>query len=203
MGDLGHLRGREEPLHNQVGRGGWEEGSKSGGRMGLVLLRGGWGRGGVPTPRGAHSPLRDQRGQGDTFGGSEGNVASISPTCSGPSKPAGVPGLNLHPLGPPPVTHVLGAWEGGGSRSRGEREPVPQGAAGGGEGFPCSEGPTHGEGISGDGERTLGDQGIRGECSQHFPDLLGPRQACWVPGLNLHPPGPPPATLSLGPAAPA
>ena len=34
-------------------------------------LGGSWGRGGLPTPRGAHSPLGDQQGQEETFGGSE------------------------------------------------------------------------------------------------------------------------------------
>ena len=58
------------------------------------------------------------------------------------------------------------------------------GVAGGGEGFPWSEGPTQGDGMSGDGERPLGNWGIRGKCSQHLPNLLRPQQVCWGPRLE-------------------
>ena len=42
--------------------------------------------------------------------------------------------------------------------------------------------PTHGDELSGDGERPLWDWGIRGVCAQHFPHPLGPQQACWGHG---------------------
>ena len=94
---------------------------------------------------------------------------------------------------------------------------TPEGWMGEG-GFLCLEGPTHGEGISRDRERPLGDWRIGRECSQHFPCPLGPRGGCWGPGPKPlpseapsgcaepkpcpHPPGPFPAALvlSLGPA---
>lgn len=90
--------------------GGKEGGKKSGGRMGPAPLRGGWGRGVVPRLGVAHWRwvAGDQRGQRETFKGwgSEGNVARASPNCSGPSKPAGVLGLN--PL--TPVGLLLASW---------------------------------------------------------------------------------------------
>ena len=46
-------------------------GRRSGGQTGLVPLRGGWGRGRVPTPGGAHSQREDQQVQGETLKGSE------------------------------------------------------------------------------------------------------------------------------------
>ena len=64
-----HLRGRED----QPGRM-WEEGGgrRSGGEMGPVSLRGGWGRGGVtmfkmgpPKVRGLAGRGRDPQGMGD------------------------------------------------------------------------------------------------------------------------------------------
>lgn len=42
--------------------------------------------------------------------GLEGNAANVSPTSLGLGKPAGVPGLNLHPLELFPAEQVPGAW---------------------------------------------------------------------------------------------
>ena len=47
------------------------EGRRSGGGTGPAPLRGGWERGGVPTPGGAHSQQQDQQGWGENLGGSE------------------------------------------------------------------------------------------------------------------------------------
>ena len=83
-------------------------------------------------------------------------------------------------------------WVGHGGEGRREKGKVEVGweqhpwrVAGGGEGFPCLEGPTHGEGISGDGERPLGDPGIWGEHGQHLPFPLRPQWVCW--GLRPEP----------------
>ena len=48
------------------------------------------------------------------------------------------------------VGHGRGAERGGEVEAGWDR--CPRGAAGGKEGFPCPEGPTHGEGSNGDGE---------------------------------------------------
>ena len=57
VGDL-NTEGWEEPPSDQIGRGGERGGRRSGGWTGQAPLRGGWGRGGAPTP-------------GGTLGGSE------------------------------------------------------------------------------------------------------------------------------------
>ena len=69
MGDLGHIKGREESLDDPVGHGG--EGGRGGkvGGMGPAPLRGGWGKGEFPMIRGAHPRCGDQQGWGETFGG--------------------------------------------------------------------------------------------------------------------------------------
>ena len=68
MGDHGHLRGVEETLSDQVGCGGQVVGRRSGGRMGLVHLRGGWQREGFPTPGGVLPQLGNQWGWGRPLG---------------------------------------------------------------------------------------------------------------------------------------
>ena len=62
---------------------------------------------------------------------------------------------------------------------------TPDRGAPGEEIFPHSEGPTHSEGISGDGEGLLRDHGIRGESGQDLPCVLGPQRACWAQGLGV------------------
>ena len=74
--------------------------------MGLAFLRGGWGRGIIPTPRGERGKRLEGRG-------SEGSIASISPAHLGSREPAEIPGWILCPLRPPPTPKVLRQWEGG------------------------------------------------------------------------------------------
>lgn len=74
----------------------------------------------------------------------------------------------------------------------------PWGGDGGVESFPCSERPTHGEGISRDGEGPLEDWGIGGECGHHLPCLFGPWQTCCAPRPELPPLRPPPVSQVPG-----
>ena len=69
-------------------------------------LRGGWGRGKDPTPRGGSGgPLGRQRIKREH--------GQISPAHLGPREPAEIPGLILCPPRPPPAAQVLREWEGG------------------------------------------------------------------------------------------
>ena len=102
--------------------GGKDEGRKRGGGMGLAPLMGGWGRKGVRMIGGAHPLSRDQQRWGETLeglGGSEGNVASISPNNSSPREPAGVLGLKLSPSGTPLAKQEREHGKEGGGRKRG------------------------------------------------------------------------------------
>lgn len=112
MGDLIHLRGWEDSLHDWVGHGQDRVQSKCRDRKGTEPLRGSWGRRGVPTLRGAHSQRGNQQGWGEIFGGLEGNAASTFTACSGPSETPWVQGMKLHPLGPPTAVWALRMWEG-------------------------------------------------------------------------------------------
>ena len=78
--------------------GGREGGAKvKAGPTGLAPLRGSWGRGGFPKPRGAHSQQGNQQGWGETF-----EVLEVQRRMGKTFPPsAGVPGLNLRPLRPP------------------------------------------------------------------------------------------------------
>ena len=69
--------------------------------------------------RGSTGTGRDPRG----IGGSEGNMASVSPAHSGPEEPAEVPGLILHTQRPPPAARVLREWEGRGGGGKVEARP--------------------------------------------------------------------------------
>ena len=66
--------------------------------MGPAPLRGGWGKGGVPMLRGAHSQWGDQQGWGETFLGL-GDQRGMRPASPLPAQALvsllGVPGLNL------------------------------------------------------------------------------------------------------------
>ena len=99
VGDLGHLRAREESTCDQVGHGREGEGEEKLRWDGTGAPEGSWGRGEVPTLGGVHSVRGSARMEKDLWGigGSEGNLASISPACSGPHKPAGALGLNTKP----------------------------------------------------------------------------------------------------------
>ena len=66
------------------------------------------------TGRGSMGMGRDPQG----IRGLEGNMASVSPTHSGPREAAEFPGLILHPPRPPPSAWVLGVWEGGGEEKK-------------------------------------------------------------------------------------
>lgn len=67
-------------------------------------LRGGWEKGGFST----HGEGISRDGVRALWEpGIERNKASISPTCSGPGKPARDLGLNLGPLGPPLAVWIL------------------------------------------------------------------------------------------------
>ena len=69
----------------------------------------GWGKGEVPMLRGAHTWRGDQQGWGETFGGSEGNTASIFPIGSGPwgPKPKPSPPGCAKPRPCPPIPQGL------------------------------------------------------------------------------------------------
>ena len=90
------------------GVGGREGGAKIKYRpTGPAPLRGGWGRGGVPTPSGTHPWLGVQWGWGRPLagghGGTEGNAASTCPVHLGTREPVGLPGLILCPQSLPPT----------------------------------------------------------------------------------------------------
>ena len=69
-------------------------------------LRGGWGRGGIPCPKGEiGGPLEGQRIKREH--------AQVSPALLGLWEPAEIPGLILCPPRPPPGMRVLREWEGG------------------------------------------------------------------------------------------
>ena len=110
----------------------------------------------------------------------------------GPWTPKGMGGIPKQP-------GKMWGW----GRRRGDRMGLaPQGMAGGGEGFPRSEGPTHRAGISGDGRDLQGIGGSEGKEASISPACSIPSKPTRVPGLNLSPPGPPPSVLSLSPAPP-
>ena len=99
---------RPPPAMGPEGAGGREGGAKVKARpMGPAPLRGGWGRGGVPTDRGTHPRLGVQWGWGRPLvgvrGGTEGNVASTFPVHLGTREPVGLPGLILCPQSLPPA----------------------------------------------------------------------------------------------------
>ena len=78
--------------------------------------------------------------------------------------------------------------------------PAPLRGDGGGEMFPCSEVPTHGDGTVGT-KRDL--QGIGGSGGEHFsPACSGPSKPAGVPGLNPHPPEAPSGCAGPGPELP-
>ena len=92
-----------------VGRGAWGKcRGRSGGGMGLVPLKGGWGKGreGIPQPKGViggpsgEQRIKRERGQ-------------VSPAHLGPREPAEILGLILCPPRPPPAMGVLREGEGG------------------------------------------------------------------------------------------
>ena len=158
MGRLRHLNGQCKSLQEQAGCGG-KVGRKSGGGTGPPPMRHGWGRGRVPMIRRGHSQCGSQWGQEETFRESDGNVASISPTYLGPGEPAGARSLTTVLWGAPLAVGTMEAWEwgNGGGKVDTRWNWHPWRVLGEGEGFPCSEGPIHGAGISRDGEKPLGD----------------------------------------------
>ena len=85
------------------GVGGREGGAKvKAGLTGLAPRRGGWGKGGVPTPSGTQLVVqlgqgRPQGGHGRGCGGMEGNLASAFPVHLGTGEPLRLPGLILCP----------------------------------------------------------------------------------------------------------
>lgn len=66
------------------------------------------------------------------------------------------------------------------------------------EGFSHLEGPTHHEGINGEGARPKGDRRIGREYGQHFPHPPGPRRHTEVQGQFFPLPRPPVAMWDLG-----
>ena len=74
--------------------------------MGLVPLRGGWGRERHPMPKGVNGePLGGQRIKRER--------GQVSTAHLGPQEPAEILGLILCPPMPPPAAQVLREWEGG------------------------------------------------------------------------------------------
>ena len=74
--------------------------------MGLVLLRGGWGREGIPHLKGeTGGPLGGQRIKREH--------GQVSPAHMGPQEPAEILGLILCPPRPPPAMRVRREREGG------------------------------------------------------------------------------------------
>ena len=71
---------------------------------------------------------------------------------------------------------------------RWDRTATPEQAAGGGEGFPHSEGSTHGEGISRDGVNPLGYRGSEINVTSISPTCSGPNEHAGVLGLDHRPP---------------
>ena len=99
---------------------------------------------GTSAPEGWLGEVRVSRARRDPWGlEDQGGNAAVSPAHAGPGKPAGLPGLVLCLLGPPPAVWVLGSWWGGGGRGEVDGGG-PSGIRGSGElqlAFPCPRRP--------------------------------------------------------------
>ena len=74
---------------------------------------------GTSAPEGWLGEVRVSRARRDPWGlEDQGGNAAVSPAHAGPGKPAGLPGLVLCLLGPPPAVWVLGSWWGGEEEER-------------------------------------------------------------------------------------
>ena len=131
-------------------------------------------------------------------------MASVSPASLGPSEPAGVLGLNLRPLGPPPAVWVLGSWDGGREEEKWRQDGTgtPEGWLEEGKGSHARRGPLTVRGSAGTGRDLQDIGGSEGNPARVSPAHSGPCEPARVPCLNLCPPGLPPAVqiLSLNPA---
>ena len=84
----------------------------------------------------------------------------------------------------------VGRWgEGGGGKVEAGQDQLPWGVPGGGEGFPRLEGPTHGAGISRDGERPSGNGGSERNTATISRDCSGHGKPAVTLDLNLSPLG--------------